>query len=1218
MAQRRNRHELEKNLTENDLQTQSQQMFTPQGGIDSENTHLLEIEREQRLLVETLSRVGLALTSVLDLPTLLDLICQEGINLFKVGAAYIWLVQENELVGFAGQGHGREEFIGLRVPLSDPVTLGPRVIREKRPIFVNEALNSNEVNQKLTQLLQIKALLGVPLLKGDKAVGALMISDTDHAERFGPEDVKKATLLGSYAAIAIENAQLFDQTRHQAQQLTVLNQLAREMTGVLEMKNLCTIVAERIHSTFNYLNVAIFTIDQESQDLVLQSIVGVYDGRIVPGELVSVDKGLIGLAAQTGQVVVVNNTQYHPNFFQLAGPDIRSELAIPLKVGERLLGVMNIDSDQLNAFNESDVATLTTVADQLAVGLEKARLFVETRRRAEQLEALRRLSQDLTTLRDLDTLLRQIGQRAVQLLHGDGVGIYLYRAERQLLELVVSLGKGGGPVGLTLSPGEGFSGKVWASMEPLIVDDYKTWPGKSPRLAHLSLSTIVGVPIQWGDEPLGVLNVHADNTQRHFTPEDASLLAQFATQAAIAIQNWRIYDQTQRYATELESRVAERTFELQALYELAQALGQATQLGDMIRLILLHLYQAIPHDVAASLLVTDTTNTLMIQSQRPLSNTLEGHIQEIMATVLGRPSADKPLEVHRIQSRIEAGAHRPLESLASVMQVPLMIDESPIGLLFVATEQPYQFNQEQRRLLRTIADQAADSIRRLQSLLAAEHQRLESLVVHLPNGVVLLDAEQHIMLANPAAQQCLAALTPAAIGDKLTHLGDQSIETILTSSSLARGENYPVEIMGGSNQAFAIMAEPLAVGPEAGGWLLVIWNNTETRATQERIKEQERLAAVGQLAAGIAHDFNNILTSIIGFAELVRLHPDLPPGVQEDLQRIINQGQRATRLVRQILDFSRQSVTEKRPLNLAPFLKETIKLLERTIPENIRIIQEIEPNPEAYHLNADPAQMQQVLTNLAVNARDAMPGGGELRFQLSSLTLTLGERPPYPDMSPGNWIILIISDTGNGIPTEVLPRIFEPFFTTKEVGKGIGLGLAQVYGIISQHGGFIDVKTELEKGTTFTLYLPALPPLQKTSPQSIEPETLHGSGEVILLVEDNMAVLEVTQAMLKHLGYRVITATNGRQALEVFEQHQSEIALVLTDITMPEMGGVALSQTLRAKYPFTKVVALTGYPLEIVSKDLLSQGIVGWLQKPLSRGELAQIISRSLKIDIKG
>lgn len=380
------------------------------------------------------------------------------------------------------------------------------------------------------------------------------------------------------------------------------------------------------------------------------------------------------------------------------------------------------------------------------------------------------------------------------------------------------------------------------------------------------------------------------------------------------------------------------------------------------------------------------------------------------------------------------------------------------------------------------------------------------------------------------------------------------------------------------------------------------------RDFQKQIQQQERLAAVGQLAAGIAHDFNNILTSIIGFSELARIHPRTPPEVAHDLERITYQGQRAAKLVRQILDFSRQSVTARRPIDLMPFFKESIKLLERTIPENIRITVEIEPGE--YLLNADLSQIQQAITNLAVNARDAMPGGGLLQFRLSRLTLE--ESPPSVAMGPGEWVVIAVADTGTGISAEALPHIYDPFFTTKEVGSGAGLGLAQVYGIVMQHDGHIDVTTMLNQGTTFTLYLPALPATKEPASTQMHVNLFHGNGEAILLVEDDPSVLEVEQALLTSLGYQVFTATNGLKALELYQQHQVKFDLVLTDLTMPQMGGVALARALRQQDPTLKVVALSGYSLEAEANNLRAQGLAGWLQKPLSVEQLAYRIWQAL------
>ena len=385
----------------------------------------------------------------------------------------------------------------------------------------------------------------------------------------------------------------------------------------------------------------------------------------------------------------------------------------------------------------------------------------------------------------------------------------------------------------------------------------------------------------------------------------------------------------------------------------------------------------------------------------------------------------------------------------------------------------------------------------------------------------------------------------------------------------------------------------------------------ELEQTQAQMVQQERLAAVGQLAAGVAHDFNNILTSILGFAELLQLSPDTPEAVRADLGRIINSGQRAARLIRQLLDFSGKSIYRPQQLDMLPLLKEILKFFQWTIPENIRLSLEIEPGE--YLVEADPTQLQQMITNLVINARDAMPAGGELRLKLTRVEAK-GEAicAGCNQAIEGDWVALTVTDTGKGIPAEVLPRIFEPFFTTKEVGQGSGLGLAQVLGIVQQQAGHVTVASQAEKGAIFTVYLPPLGPRQHNT-ERVKPTPLQqGQGETILLVEDDATVLAVIQTMLQHLGYQVLTATNGREAVAVYEEHQAAIALVLSDIVMPDMESDTLFNLLKAQNDGIKMALMSGYPLDQEGAKLLELGVVEWLQKPVSLSQLAQVISQVL------
>ncbi len=384
----------------------------------------------------------------------------------------------------------------------------------------------------------------------------------------------------------------------------------------------------------------------------------------------------------------------------------------------------------------------------------------------------------------------------------------------------------------------------------------------------------------------------------------------------------------------------------------------------------------------------------------------------------------------------------------------------------------------------------------------------------------------------------------------------------------------------------------------------------ELEQTQAQMVQQERLSAVGQLAAGVAHDFNNILTSILGFAELLQLSPDMPEAARADLRKIINSSQRAARLIRQLLDFSRKSIRQPEQLDLIPFLNESIKFFQWAIPENIRFSLEIEPGE--YLVEADPTQLQQMITNLVINARDAMPAGGELRLKMTRVE-GKGEAicAECNQAIEGDWVALMVTDTGKGIPAEVLPRIFEPFFTTKEVGQGSGLGLAQVLGIVQQQAGHVTVASQAEEGAIFTVYLPPLGPRQHNAKPAKPTPLQQGQGETILLVEDDSTVLAVIQTMLQHLGYQVLTATNGREALAVYEEHQAAIALVLSDIVMPDMEGDTLFNLLKAQNDGIKMALMSGYPLDQEGAKLLELGVVEWLQKPLSLNELAQVISQN-------
>jgi two-component system, cell cycle sensor histidine kinase and response regulator CckA len=498
----------------------------------------------------------------------------------------------------------------------------------------------------------------------------------------------------------------------------------------------------------------------------------------------------------------------------------------------------------------------------------------------------------------------------------------------------------------------------------------------------------------------------------------------------------------------------------------------------------------------------------------------------------------------------------------------------------------------------------------LNSLLdVTDRRKNEEQVRHLaafpelnPNPVLEFDAQGELVYHNPAA---------VGIAQKA---GFFSIEPLLPASiralaveCLATGRpRLRVETrMGQCILSWSFY--PIGPGKNVHCYISDI---TERSSLEEQLRHSQKMEAIGQLAGGVAHDFNNLLTAIVGHVGLLQTNPDITPEIGESLDEIAAAVSRAAGLTTQLLTFSRRSVFTTSELDLNEVVKHLSKMLRRLLGEQIFV--QLDLAPERLTFLGDAGLMEQVLVNLAVNARDAMREGGTLRITTSRETRPVRGPAGTEALDQAEFVRLTVADSGIGIPLELRSKIFEPFFTTKDVGKGTGLGLATVFGIVQQHKGWIDVEGQAGAGAIFNIFVPfvATAPVATVSkPTNPVPR---GRGELVLLVEDEGAVREVTQRALIHHGYRVLAADNGQTALELWRTHQTEIELLLTDMVMPErISGMELANFLRKDKPNLPVVYVSGYNAEITGQEVLLGQQTSYLSKPFEFERLLRTL-RSL------
>jgi two-component system cell cycle sensor histidine kinase/response regulator CckA len=513
-----------------------------------------------------------------------------------------------------------------------------------------------------------------------------------------------------------------------------------------------------------------------------------------------------------------------------------------------------------------------------------------------------------------------------------------------------------------------------------------------------------------------------------------------------------------------------------------------------------------------------------------------------------------------------------------------------------------------------------------QIALEESERHYRELADSLPQVVFEVDTEGRLQFVNANAyslfgytheefQRGLSALEMIAPEDRERAAAD--IARSLRDGS-QRGGEYVAQRKDGERFPVLIHSSRVARQGQVIGLRGLIIDLTEQKATEkalreseERLRQSQKMEALGKLAGGIAHDFNNLLTSILGYSELLLSGQTLPEREREHVSEILGSARRAASLVGQLLAFSRKQILRPVRVDLNKLVADLSRMLRRLIHENITLDTQLDPSTGP--IEADPAQLEQVIINLATNARDAMPSGGSLTFATRPVSLGAADRRPLADMKPGRYALLTVSDTGHGMDEATMARLFEPFFTTKGVGQGTGLGLASVFGTVKQTGGHICVDSSPGSGSTFSIYLPERPAATEPSGAGRDAAGDAGSGEIVLLVEDDEAVRTMTATILEQAGYRVRAAANGRAARELLDSGDlPRVDLLITDMVMPEMGGRQLAAEAKSRHPRLAVLYISGYSeeAELLSDD--PEFRAGFIEKPFTPAALKKRVREAL------
>ncbi len=994
-----------------------------------------------------------------------------------------------------------------------------------------------------------------------------------------------------------------------ARQQEALARLARRALAPLELDQLFTEATQLVAETLAVEYSKVLELLPGGEELLLRAGVGWREGLVGVARVRADTASQAGYTLLTDAPVLVEDLAQETRFTPL--PLLRehgvvSGMSVVIPGEMRPFGVLGAHTRRRRAFTQDEARFLQSMAHLLALAIEHQKTEQALAQRQRELETLNRLGLALAQTLDLDEVCRIAHTHVAQLVDCSCFGISLWDAAEGTLRAAFMVSDGETldisrfpPLRIPPAPARG-RGRAIVSGAPELVEDVPAAAQANGAAIHVGTPgdervarTALYVPMLVQGQVRGLLEVQSYRPQA-YSAAQVALLQPVANWIGLALENAQLFREARRYAAELEARLAELR---QAHEELQRSNARLNTLID---------HSPVP-------IWTLTPQGIVTRWNAAAERVFGWSAQEALGQTLPIIPLEAEEEFRALIQRVTGG-----ESLSGLELRRRRRDGTMIDISVYAT--PIRDAQGQVAEIMAVVLDITSQKQAIEALRESE-RRFRELLETADLIAIILDLEGRILFCNdfllnltgwkreeiwgrnwlelfiaPELRESLRArlFEPLSSGHILIY-NDNEILTRSGQRRLIHWTNVPLRDRAGAIIGIASLGEDI----------------TERKRLEEQLRQAQKMEVVGRLAGGVAHDFNNLLTAIGGYATFAQdaLPPDHP--ARPDLEQVLKTVARAARLTGQLLAFSRRQTITPQPLNLNDVVTDASKMLRRLIGEDIELVLALASDLGT--IQADPGQLEQVLLNLAVNARDAMPNGGKLIIETANVDLDEAYVQRHLGARPGPHVLLAVTDSGVGMSDEVKQHLFEPFFTTKEPGKGTGLGLATVFGIVKQNGGNIWVYSELGQGTTFKIYLPRVDAPAEALPLKDELGYLPRGRETILVVEDEAAVREIAVRTLVQLGYRVLQASDGAEALAVASTYPGEIHLLATDVVMPQMNGKELADCLQKVRPGLRVLFLSGYTSNaIVHHNILERGVV-LIQKPFTASALARKVREALE-----